>query len=88
MMMVGTLRNRYNAKSSVSLAKSFWKELRKYIISDIKLNVLRALKILIGGAYSKKISKRKVDTKTKNNSDGPNRGKTAIAIKNYNYRKY
>ena len=46
--MVGTLRNRYNAESSVSLAKPFWKELWKYTISDIKLNVLRASEILIG----------------------------------------
>lgn len=45
--MAGTLRNRYNAESSVSLAKSFWKELWKHIISDIKLNMLPALEILL-----------------------------------------
>lgn len=47
MMMVGTLRDRYNAESSVSLAKSFWKELWKYIVSDIKLNMLPALGVLL-----------------------------------------
>ena len=43
MMMAGILRNRYNAESSVSLARSFWKD----IISDIKLNMLPALEILL-----------------------------------------
>ena len=43
MMMAGILRNGYNAESSVSLARSFWKD----IISDIKLNMLPALEILL-----------------------------------------
>ena len=55
-MMGGTLRNRYNAESSVSLARSFWKD----IISDIKLKMLPALEILLWGTYSKELSKGKV----------------------------
>ena len=51
-MMAGTFINRYNAESSISSAKSFWKELWKGIISDIKLNVLPALEILLWGTYS------------------------------------
>ena len=55
-MIVGTLRNRYNAKSSLSLTKSFWKD----IISGIKLKMLSALEILLWGTYSKELSKGKV----------------------------
>ena len=43
-MIVGTLRNRYNAKTSVSLTKSFWKD----IISDVKLNMLLPQKFYFG----------------------------------------
>ena len=60
MMMAGTLINRYNAESSISSAKSFWKELWKGIISDIKLNIVPALEILLWGTYSKEVSKGKV----------------------------
>ena len=56
MMMAGILRKRYNAESSVSLAKSFWKD----IISGIKLKMLSALEILLWGTYSKELSKGKV----------------------------
>ena len=56
MIMAGILRNRYNAESSVSLARSFWKD----IISDIKLKMLPALEILLWGTYSKELSKGKV----------------------------
>ena len=56
MMLAGLLRNRYNAESSVCLARAFWKD----IISDIKLNMLPALEILLWWTYSKELSKEKV----------------------------
>jgi len=56
MMVAGILRKRYNAESSVNLAKSFCKD----IISDIKLKMLPALEILLWGTYSKELSKGKV----------------------------
>ena len=59
-MMAGTLINRYNAESSISSAKSFWKELWKGIINGIKLNIFPALEILLWGTYSKEVSKGKV----------------------------